>query len=179
MFKHILVTGRPGVGKTTIVRKIVSEIKRLEPNWTISGFYTSEIRQKGRRIGFNLHTLNGQTGVLARLSNTTIKSKFRVGKYSVDVSDLEDIAVPILYRSRDLLVIDELGKMELFSLKFKKAVKYALNNQPRILATIPYYENSFLASIKKQPIIQLWELTRPNREELFKEIIQEIMHDEP
>ncbi|MHA2248162.1 MAG: NTPase [Candidatus Hodarchaeales archaeon] len=175
MFKHIFIAGRPGVGKTTIVKKIVSEINRFKPDWTISGFYTNEIRQEGRRIGFNLHTLNGKKGVLARLSDTTIKSKFRVGKYSVDISDLENIAVPILYRSTDLCVIDELGKMELFSLKFQEAVKYALNYQPRILATIPYYENAFLASIKNQSNISLWELTHANREDLFQEIIKIII----
>lgn len=125
MFEHILITGRPGVGKTTLIKRLAIEIKTLKPSWTVTGFWTSEIRQKGQRIGFNIHTLNGQQGILARLSDQRFKSKFRVGKYSVDIKDLEEIAVPILYRNTDLLIIDELGKMELFSQKFREAVKFA------------------------------------------------------
>ncbi|UCE14663.1 MAG: hypothetical protein JSV04_05635, partial [Candidatus Heimdallarchaeota archaeon] len=77
-------------------------------------------------------------------------------------------AVPILYKPADLVIIDEVGKMELFSSKFKKAVEFVLDNQPRLLATVPYYENSFLAAIKSRNDVQLWELNRENHEELFK-----------
>ncbi|MFX1286532.1 MAG: NTPase [Promethearchaeota archaeon] len=171
-YKHILITGRPGIGKTTLIKKIVTEIKRLRPNWHITGFYTSECRQKGRRIGFDIHTLDGQQGVLARLIDTEFKSNFRVGKYSVDVTDLNDIAVPLLYQQAELVIIDELGKMELFSPQFREAVEYALDNQSRILATIPYYENIFLTSIKHKSSVQIWELNRSNQKKVFEKIVE-------
>lgn len=176
MHQHLLITGRPGVGKTTLIKKIVAEIRKTNGNWVISGFYTNEIRQNGLRIGFNIHTFDGQEGILARSNDPQFKSKFRVGKYSVDVSDLDNIAVPLLYKFADLLIIDELGKMELYSSKFRNAVTYALNTQLRIVATLPSYENPFLASIKSRPNIQMWELTRSNRVQLFIEVIQAILN---
>jgi len=171
MFKHIFVSGRPGIGKTTLIKKIVTKIKRTKPNWNITGFYTSECRQDGQRIGFNIYTLYGQQGVLARLNDPKFKTTFRVGKYSVNIADLNNIAVPSLYTNTDLLIIDELGKMELFSLEFRKAVEHALDNYPRILGTIPYFENSFLSSIKRRPNIVIWELTQLNRKKVFEKVM--------
>ncbi|MFX0123814.1 MAG: NTPase [Candidatus Hodarchaeota archaeon] len=175
MEQHLLITGKPGVGKTTLIKRIVSEIRNTKPNWNISGFYTNEIRRNGLRIGFNIHTFDGQQGILARSNEPQLPSKFRVGKYSVYLTDLEDLVVPLLYESSDLLIIDELGKMELFSWKFRNAVTNAFNNHPRILATLPYYENPFLVSIKSRPNIHVWELTRFNRVQIFKEVIHEIL----
>lgn len=175
MIQYLLITGKPGVGKTTLIKKIVTEIKKRKPSWDISGFYTNEIRLNGLRIGFNIYTFDGQQGILARSNEPQFKSKFHVGKYSVFLTDLEDLVVPLLYESSDLLIIDELGKMELFSSKFRKAVINAFDNQSRILATLPYYENPFLLSIKSRLNIQVWELTRTNRVQIFKEVIQGIL----
>ncbi|MFX1538951.1 MAG: nucleoside-triphosphatase, partial [Promethearchaeota archaeon] len=66
MNKHFLITGKPGVGKTTLIQKLVSKIRSINPNCNISGFYTNEIRQDGLRIGFDIYTLGGQQGILAR-----------------------------------------------------------------------------------------------------------------
>ncbi|UCG01102.1 MAG: NTPase [Candidatus Heimdallarchaeota archaeon] len=172
MNQHLLITGKPGVGKTTLVTKVITEIKEMKPNWLISGFYTKELRQSGRRIGFDIYTLDGQQGILARSNDPKLMSKFRVGKYSVVTTDLEDLVVPLLYESTDLLILDELGKMELFSSKFRNAVIFAFNNQTRIFATLPFYENPFLASIKSRSDIKIWELTQSNRLHIFEEIVK-------
>ncbi|MFX0207308.1 MAG: NTPase [Candidatus Hodarchaeota archaeon] len=178
MYKHFLITGRPGVGKTTLIKRIVQEIRRTSPNHNISGFYTDEIRQNGLRIGFNIHTIDGQQGILARSNESQLISKMRVGKYFVDITDLENLVVPLLYNSTDLLIIDELGKMELFSLKFRKAVNFAFNNQPRVLATIPCYKHFFLDSIRKRKDVKIFELTRSNREPIFGDIVR-ILRESP
>jgi len=175
MSNHLLISGKPGVGKTTLTKKIVTKLRDKKLNWDIVGFYTNEIRQDGLRIGFDIHTFDGLRGILARSNEPQFKSKFRVGKYSVDITDLDNLVVPLLYKSSDILVIDELGKMELFSSKFRKAVLFAFDNQPRVLATLPYYKNPFLVSIRNRPDVHIWELTRSNHGEILKEIIKKIL----
>lgn len=170
MSKHLLITGRPGVGKTTLIQKIIEFLKDNKPDWTLTGFWTCEVRQNSQRIGFDINTLNGYHGILARRKDLGIASRKHVGKYSVDISDFETIAVPALYEPADLVIIDEVGKMELFSSKFKEAVQFVLDNQPRVLATVPFYEDSFLATIKSRADVQLWELTRENREKTLQKI---------
>ncbi|MFX0013993.1 MAG: NTPase [Promethearchaeota archaeon] len=175
MITHILIAGRPGIGKTTFIKMIIAEIKKLRPSWTLNGFYTNEIRENKRRIGFAIYTLDGQEGILASLKESQFTSKLRVGKYSVYITDLEKMVVPLLYKGADLLLIDELGKMELLSKKFREAIKYAFDNTPRIVATIPYYENSFLSTIKNRPNIKIKNLTRENRAELYVHVVQSIL----
>ncbi len=177
MSKHLFITGRPGVGKTTLIKKIVMTLKSIKSEWILTGFWTSEVLNRGRRVGFDIYTISGQQGTLARLNVNQSRSKYHVGKYSVDIIDLENIGVPSLYKKADLVIIDELGKMELFSAKFRQALIHTLDNQQRVLATIPIYENIFLVSVKRRPDIQLLELTRSNRKELFDEIMS-IMRDE-
>lgn len=173
MSNHLLLTGKPGVGKTTLTKKIVAKLRNTKPNWNLIGFYTNEIRKDGLRIGFDIHTFDGQRGILARSNEPQFKSKLRVGKYTVFLTDLDNLVVPLLYKSSDILVIDELGKMELFSSKFQKAVLFAFDNQPRILATLPYYKNPFLVSIRNRPDVHIWELTRSNHSQIYKEILRE------
>jgi len=76
--KNILITGLPGTGKTTLLRKIAEELKPFHP----VGFFTSEIREANTRKGFELRSLNGKKGLLAHVD---ITSPYRVGKYKVDV----------------------------------------------------------------------------------------------
>ena len=81
---NILLTGVPGVGKTTLVRRVLAEI-----DVKIGGFYTEEIRERGKRVGFSIKTFEGRTGILAHVNH---KGPHRVGKYAVNIEDLEQIA---------------------------------------------------------------------------------------
>lgn len=164
---HLLISGKPGVGKTTLIEKLVRAFKS---NYEISGFWTVERRRGKQRIGFDIQALSGKTGILARTDSSNLRSRFRVGKYFVSTKDLEEIAVPELYSQSDLTVIDEIGKMELFSSKFKKAVLYALDNKPFVLATIGYQKIDFLNAIKTRPDVELLEITTVNRDFLFQNI---------
>jgi nucleoside-triphosphatase len=116
---RILLTGRPGYGKTTAVMKIVDSLDSER----LAGFYTQEIRKNSIRKGFSWKRLDGAEGTLAHVD---IKGRFKVGKYGVDIEGFDENAVPVLDIERtdaDLFVIDEIGKMECFSKKFVIAIR--------------------------------------------------------
>jgi nucleoside-triphosphatase THEP1 len=128
MRRRILLTGLPGCGKTTVVRKVAEHLRGLA-----SGFYTEEIRDdRGQRIGFQVISLEGTRGELARKGTG---SGPRVGSYCVNVKDFERIALPSLdVEARRVLLIDEIGKMECFSKEFVRRVEKAFESDSSILA---------------------------------------------
>jgi nucleoside-triphosphatase len=162
-----LISGKPGVGKTTLVQKI---IKRME-SINMAGFYTSEIRGTGSRLGFELQGLNGGCRTLAHVE---IDSQHRVGRYGVDKDGFEKFlaTLDLLNPDVELIVIDEIGKMELFSNRFRNLVCDALNADKQVLATIPLKGNDFIRGIKKRPDIHLLEVTHANRERLPEAIVK-------
>ena len=128
---NLLLTGRPGVGKTTLVRRVLEELNDVPA----TGFYTVEIRAGGRRLGFRAVTLDGQEAILAHVD---IRSRHRVSRYGVDVAAFERVALPSLIPGLPtcLVVIDEIGKMECFSAAFRQAVLRILDADTPLLATI-------------------------------------------
>jgi len=167
MSKNILITGKPGSGKTTLIAEMLKEL-----SLDAGGFYTQEIREKGERKGFKITPLNGKEGILAHID---IESPYRVSKYKVNFKDLEEIGVNSILRSikeNKIVVIDEIAKMELFSEKFKKAVITALNSKNRVLATIKLTPSRFTEQIKSRKDTRVFHLDRENREKVKKEIIK-------
>jgi nucleoside-triphosphatase THEP1 len=168
MKKNILITGHPGCGKTTLVEKVVNGIKI-----PVTGFVTREIRERGRRVGFSLETLEGKR---ATLSHVDIQSKVRVGKYGVDLQALENIAVPSLHPgSADIVVvIDEIGKMECFSPLFRRAVLSVLDSSNPVFASIAEKGGPFIRSIKDRRDVELFRVLTVNRDSLAVSIIDRI-----
>jgi nucleoside-triphosphatase len=168
--KNILITGTPGVGKTTLVQKLLAELRHL----SAVGFYTEEIRESGVRKGFELVDLVGQRRLL---SHVRIKSPDRVGKYYVDVEgfdeflDTMDFLNPAIY----LIVIDEIGKMECYSKKFNSLMRHILDSEKLVIATIARKGGGFIAEIKDRPDILLFKLTLENRDSLTSEILSAIL----
>ena len=162
-----LITGRPGVGKTTLVQKIVERMQSVK----MAGFYTAEIRSRGSRLGFELQGLNGMRRTLAHVD---IDSQHRVGKYGVDAVGFEKFleTLDLLNPDVELIVIDEIGKMELFSNRFRSLVCDALNSDKQVLASIPLKGNEFIREIKQRSDIHLFEVTHGNRDHLPEAIVE-------
>jgi len=172
MKRVYLLTGRPGTGKTSLIRQVVGEFAGKA-----GGFYTEEIRSGGTRLGFNLVTLDGQEAVLAHIN---IHSRYRVSKYGVDVESLERVGVSALHqatRQCDLIVVDEIGKMELFSTDFRGAVLEIIGSGKKVLGTIMLNPNPWADAIKCQPQVNLVEVTRANYHRVLDDLRQWLGQD--
>jgi nucleoside-triphosphatase len=166
MRKNVVLTGRPGIGKTTIIRKIVHA---LDPD-SVDGFWSAEIRENNRRVGFSINTLSGEKGVLAHIE---LKTGPRVGKYRVNVVDLESIAIPALGRAREqsqIIVIDEIASMELYSSQFAPEVRKCLDTG-MVLATLQQRKGGFQDEVRTRDDVHLIEITLANRNSLPEEIL--------
>ena len=169
MEKNIIITGLPGVGKTTLIKGILHEIRSLNP----IGFYTEEIREKGIRTGFSLINVTGEKSILA---SENIPSRFRVGKYGVDLVNFEKFIGTIPFRdpANSLIIIDEIGKMECFSKMFTELVIELLSSNKLVVATVALKGTGLMAQVKSRPDIELIEITTDNRNDLLPSILSRI-----
>lgn len=167
--KNILITGPPRTGKTTLIIKLSESLKEFHP----VGFYTLEIKEKGIRKGFKLISPDGREGLL---SHVDIKSPYRVGKYRVDIRGFEDFldSISFLASGNPLVIVDEIGRMELFSERFRRLIMEILGSQKLLIATIALKGNELIAEIKKRKDVKLFEITRGNRESLFSEVLKKV-----
>ncbi|MFQ5594263.1 MAG: NTPase [Anaerolineae bacterium] len=172
MPKSLLLTGRPGIGKTTLIRRVIEQLGR-----PAGGFYTHELRQRGRRVGFEIVTLDGEQATLAHVD---IHSRQRVGKYGVDVAALDRVGVPAIRRAVEasaLVVVDEIGKMELFSEAFKATVLNALNGPNAVLATITRGRHPWADRIRQRDDVQLIQVTQENRDALVDHLVSRLAQE--
>lgn len=162
-----LLTGQPGTGKTSLIKQAVAAIEGKA-----GGFYTEELRSQGVRQGFRLVTLAGESAILAHID---IHSPYRVSKYGVDVDSLERVGVAALYQAgqqNDLVIIDEIGKMELFSTRFRETVSQLIDRGKNILGTIMLSPNPWADAVKRRPEVKLITVTRTNHQQVLAELQQ-------
>jgi len=161
-----LLTGRPGTGKTSLIKQAVAGMRGKA-----GGFYTEEIRSGGVREGFRLVTLDGQHTILAHVD---IRSPYRVSKYGVDIASLDRVGVSALNQAAkegNLIIADEIGKMELFSANFREAIWQIINSGKKVLGTIMFQANPWADAIKRLPQVNLVEVTRANHHRVLEEIL--------
>jgi len=164
--KNVLLTGPPGCGKTTVIRRVVERIGERR----LAGFYTQEIRQHGQRVGFEAIGLNGQTTTLAHVD---FRSPHRVGRYGVDLGGFEAIVQAELAKPADcvdVFVIDEIGKMECLSCVFVEAVTRVLDSPVPILATVAAKGGGFIAAVRGRPDVEVMTVCTDNRDKLAAEL---------
>jgi len=166
MKKNILITGVPGIGKTTLIMKILEAVKHIGP----VGFYTEEIREQGIRTGFSLISTCGDRSILAHVN---IRSRFKVGRYSVDVAGFEAFIeqLPFFDDNAGMIVVDEIGRMECFSTKFTRLIRTILDSEKLFIATVALKSEGLIAEVKKRSDIELFEITRDNRNDLLQRIL--------
>jgi nucleoside-triphosphatase len=154
----LLLTGRPGVGKTTVIREVV---RRLSGT-SVAGFYTEEIREAGMRRGFRLVPFEGPPRIMAHVDLST---GHRVSRYGVDVEMLEAVSPTLLAPSSaaDLFVIDEIGRMECSSPGFVSAVRQLLDAGWPTVATVGARGGGLIAEVKARSDTDLLQVTRSNR----------------
>ena len=166
--KHVyLLTGRPGTGKTSLIKQVVAKTKG-----NAGGFYTEEVRSQGVRQGFRLVTLDGQHTILAHVN---IHSPCRVSKYGVDIDSLNRVGVSSLRQAAkecDLVIIDEIGKMELYSASFREAVSQIVGSDKRVLGTIMLSPNPWTDEIKCRPQVNLITVTRDSYLSVLEELLR-------
>ena len=167
--QKILLSGRPGCGKTTLVKRLVNHFAQ-----SAGGFYTEEIRDRGTRVGFKIATLDGDEVVFAHVE---IESSTRLGKYWLDLPALEAVGVravrEAVQRGR-LVVIDEIGPMEIRSPVFRETVKEALDSKASLLATIFARSLPFTDMIKSRDDVVVIEVRPDNRERLVSELAEKL-----
>jgi len=170
-----LITGDPGIGKTTVLLKTINIIR--EHGYAMGGMLCREVRVKGGRIGFELIDLaSGQKGILASIKFNTGP---KLGRYRVNLIDLTKIGVKGLLNAItfcDVIVCDEIGPMELFSPDFRRAVKTVLESGKPIIGIIhKHFNEPFIQELKSKPFIEVIEVTKENRVGLPKILADRIL----
>ncbi|MFH1622400.1 MAG: NTPase [Candidatus Omnitrophota bacterium] len=169
----IIISSKPGVGKTTLVKELISKLKV-----TICGFYTEEIRENGKRVGFKVVNLENKEEVV--LAHVYLEGPKKVGKYKVNIKDFEPMAINILEKAikgkEELIIIDEIGKMELFSKVFRQLVIRLLNSPKNVIFTIKTdWVKNWIPKIRDKDIYN-FDMSRQNYTETLEEI-QEVLSD--
>lgn len=158
--ENLLVTGAPGTGKTTLVRRVAEGMPG------VAGFYTAEVRDEGRRAGFELVGFDGRRALLA---HTTIRGRHRVGRYGVDVAAFEAFlaATPLSGAGVRLVFIDEIGRMECLSPRFRDLIAALLDGPLPVVATVSLRGDSFIEGLKARLDVRLVVVTEANRDALL------------
>jgi len=171
----LLLTGVPGVGKTTVLIKAVDALKAQ--GVSVGGMISREVREGNVRIGFEIIDLtNSKHGWLAHVNQRTGP---QIGKYHVNMEDLEKIgakAIAEAVEKCDAVAIDEIGPMELFSQKFKQAVKQALESRKLVLAVVhAKAKDPLISEAKRREDAEVFTVTLSNRDNLSEELKKKVL----
>ncbi len=175
----IFVTGPPGIGKTSVLLRSANGLKNR--GYKIGGMISSDVREGGVRVGFEVMDFStGQRGWLAHVNQPTGP---KIGKYRVNLTDLDAIGVSSILdaiRNANVIVVDEIGPMELGSSAFRDAVVQGAESSKPMLGTIHFgLRNPLVTTIKKREDAEILEVTHENRETLHNLIIDKLVQSLP
>lgn len=175
MKRVFLVTGSPRIGKTTVLIQVADELRII--GFRIGGMISREIRLEGVRVGFEICDCeSGKTGWLAHINQPVGP---RIGKYRVNLENLDLIGVRAIHNAlaeADVVLIDEIGPMELLSTRFVEAVEEAVNGDNCILATIHYRANHpFVREVKSKKDAEMIVVSQENRDRIPRLILDKIL----
>jgi len=168
---RLLLEGRPGIGKTTVARRLLALLR--DTGIPLGGFVTDEIRRGGHRKGFAVQTVAGQWGVLAHVE---LPGPPRVGRYGVDLPAFERVALPAMAAPppAGVVVVDELGKMELASAAFRDAMSDLLDRDVTVVATVHVHRHPFTDALKRRPDLRVIRVTEQSRDALPERLAAEL-----
>ncbi len=166
MPNNLLITGSPGSGKTTVLEKVISKIKKK--NLKTGGIYCPEIRSEGRRKGFEIvDIMTNQSKILAHVNQ---EQGPKISKYRVNVGNVDDMSESAISRAletADVLMIDEIAPMEIFREEFKRQVRKVLDSEKPLIAVIHKRSKSgFIGEVKSREDTEIFEVNEESREYL-------------
>jgi nucleoside-triphosphatase len=174
MGKALLLTGHPGIGKTTIIRQIIKDLGDKA-----GGFYTEEIFGPGGRKGFRLFTLDGKEAVIAHKDFRDPKMP-RVGRYGVDINALDRVGVAAMQRAmqqKKIVVVDEIGKMELLSSAFRDTLMLTILGPAPVLGTVIFKPHPEGDVFKLLAQVTLWEVNQRSRVDMAEKVRGWLRHN--
>jgi nucleoside-triphosphatase len=168
---RLLVEARPGAGKTTALLTL-SQLLR-DAGVALCGFLTRELREGRGRVGFEIETFDGERALLAHVS---LPGPPRVGRYGVDLDAFDRVALSAIRRTTadSVVLIDELGKMELASERFREAVTAVFDQRVPVVASVQMGRHPVSDSLKRRPDVEMLRLTAGNRDRLPRELAQRL-----
>jgi nucleoside-triphosphatase len=166
---RLLLEGRAGIGKTRLARRLLALLQRA--GVPVAGFTTGELRTGGRREGFMVEAVSGARGILAHVD---LPGPPRVGRYGVHLSTFERVALPALRAPRTgaVVVVDELGKMELASAAFCEAIAELLGRDVAVVATVHLGHHRVTDALKRRPDIRVVRVTEATRDAPPEQLIR-------
>jgi nucleoside-triphosphatase len=172
MARILLLTGAPGVGKTTLMSKLLAALRER----CVGGFTTEEVREGGRRVGFRIVPHRGTERIMAHVER---RGSPRVGRYGVDVNAIDEAARESLTLDPrfEIYLVDEIGKMECYSQQFVLRMSELFDSEKTIVATIGRSPRGFIAAASSRPDAELWEVTPSNRETLVERVLAWLARD--
>ncbi len=171
----VLLTGLPGVGKTTLIKRLADQAGK-----EAGGFYTQEIREESRRRGFEIITFDGEKDCLAlKSAEPCFVNEVPFKSYRINLNGINEIAVPALIKARNegkIIFVDEIGPMEIFSKSFCDTIRELLEDDSvRMVGTIVKRPNRFADEVKRHPRVKVVEVTYANRDEMVEEVWREVV----
>jgi nucleoside-triphosphatase len=162
----LLLTGNPGIGKTTLLCRVSEQLREL----SIHGFYTQELRESGQRTGFRLVTFKGKEGIIAHVD---FDHRWQIGKYGVDVPTIDHFASSTLALDEavDIYFVDEIGKMECLSNRFIDHMRLLLSSDKLVIATLSKKGGGLIAQARQWPHSEVWEVNKANRDAMVSQVI--------